>query len=201
MLTTPNIVYHKDPFINYYQNFASTEECQNLIELARNQLQPSMVVGYDKEEISSNRISEQVFIEHASHELVYRITSRIAEIVKQPLNNAENLQIVRYPTGGKFGAHYDTFNDQTPQGREVLKRAGQRLYTAILYLNSVTAGGETYFPLLRLQIKPLEGGLVVFQNCKNGTTKPHPRSMHGSYSVEEGEKWIATLWFCERAHY
>jgi prolyl 4-hydroxylase len=201
MLTTPDIVYFTDPFIYYYQNFASTEESQSLIELARNELTPSRVVGQDKFEVSNTRISEQVSFGHTSHELVYRISNRMAEIVKQPLNYAQNLQIVKYPKGGKFDAHLDTFSSQEPKGQEVLNIAGQRLYTALLYLNSVHAGGETFFPYLGLKIKPSEGSLVVFQNCKDGTAEPNFFSMHGSHPVLEGEKWIATLWFCERAHY
>ena len=74
-----------------------------------------------------------------------------------------------------------------------LKNGGQRIITAIAYLNNVKKGGETSFPNIDKVIRPQKGKLLVFQNCYKGTDKPHPDSLHGALPVIKGEKWAFNL--------
>jgi hypothetical protein len=201
IMPEPSIIYRENPFIASYEKVVNQEECQQLIDLAIQKLQPSSVAGHSKVEISKTRKSDQAWIPHNFNKSVQQITERIAAIVGQPLNHAEQLQIARYQVGGKFDAHFDTFDASTHLGKTYLSKGGQRLYTALLYLNSVTAGGETFFPSLSFDVKPTQGNLLVFENCKKKSNRPHPLSMHGSRLLKEGEKWIATLWFREKPQY
>lgn len=197
----PSVIYHDgNPLIACYAQVASQEECQQLIHLAKKKLQPSAVVGNAALTISEVRKSDQAHFEHYSNADVQQICERIAAIVGQPLNHAEQLQIVRYQVGGKFDVHFDSFNLSTKLGKEFYSRGGQRIITAILYLNTVSTGGETFFPELSLEIAPSQGNLLVFENCRKETNQAHPLSKHGSRPIKEGEKWIATLWFREN-HY
>lgn len=41
----------------------------------------------------------------------------------------------------------------------------------------------------------------MFENCARGTVVRHENSLHAGAPVEEGEKWLATLWFREVAVY
>lgn len=192
----PPVVYlHDDPFIACFEQVATSTECRELIQLAESKLKPSIVLTDSGEAYSQKRISEQVWFPHQSQAIVHQVSQRIASIVELPLHHYEQLQIVRYHIGGKFDAHYDCFDLNTEIGREAASRSGQRIFTAILYLNTVNAGGETFFPQLNLQISPSEGKLLIFENCKRGSTEPHPLSMHAGLPVKIGEKWIATLWF------
>lgn len=79
------------------------------------------------------------------------------------------------------------------------RRGGQRIATALLYLHPPEAGGATRFPRLELTVAPLLGRLLVFQNCGDNTQEPHPLSLHAGEPVDAGVKWIANLWFRERA--
>ncbi|WP_063857982.1 2OG-Fe(II) oxygenase [Paenibacillus sp. A3] len=197
----PSVVFHEEPLVASYGQAVSGPECRQLIELARHQLEPAKVIG-EKEVVASEfRKSDFAWFHHDSHPLVREVSERIAALVGQPLHYAENLQIARYGAGGKFGAHFDTYDLNTVAGKKFYDEGGQRLYTALLYLNTVDAGGETYFPELNLDITPSEGTLIVFENCKKGTNDRHPLSLHGSRELREGEKWIATLWFRERPQY
>ncbi|WP_442597174.1 2OG-Fe(II) oxygenase [Neobacillus sp. D3-1R] len=198
----PSIIYHgKDPFIAYYENVANQIECQQLQDLAKGKLQQSAVIGHSKQILSETRKSEQAWFAHNTNTGVQQICERIATIVGQPLNHAEKLQIVRYQTGGKFDIHFDSFSSTSKLEREYLLKGGQRILTAILYLNTVNAGGETFFPSLSLEVSPTQGSLLVFENCIHSTNQAHPLSMHGSHPLKEGEKWIATLWFREKPQY
>lgn len=197
----PSVTYSNDPLIARYEQVATAQECQQLIELATNLLQPAKVIGQTEVVTSEFRKSDFAWLNHYANGVVNRICHRIASIVGHPLHYAENLQVARYKVGGKFGAHYDTYDLSTIAGRKFFDEGGQRLCTALLYLNSAHAGGETYFPELKLDIVPTEGSLLVFENCKKGTNETHPLSLHGSRELKEGEKWIATLWFREREQY
>jgi prolyl 4-hydroxylase len=93
----------------------------------------------------------------------------------------------------------DTFSPSTQLGRQYLANGGQRILTALLYLNTVQGeGGETFFPSLKFEVAPSQGNLLVFENCYKNTNQPHPLSLHGSHPLRAGEKWIATLWFREK---
>ncbi|WP_079506041.1 prolyl hydroxylase family protein [Mesobacillus jeotgali] len=198
----PSFIYHeKAPFIACYENVANQKECKELIDLAKGKLQPSAVVGDSNKKLSSSRKSEQAWIHHNINENVLQISERIASIVGKPLNHAEKLQVVGYQPGGKFNAHFDTFQSSSQLGREYLLKGGQRIYTAILYLNSVKAGGETFFPALSLEISPIQGNLLVFENFSRVTDQVYLIAKHGSRPLIEGEKWIATLWFREKPQY
>ncbi|MBT2286076.1 2OG-Fe(II) oxygenase [Paenibacillus polymyxa] len=186
----PTNYLHDDPFIVCFEQVATPSECRELIKLAESKLMPSTVLSEKGEEYSHRRISEQVWLPH-------QLSQRIAAIVDRPLHHDEHLQIVRYQIGGKFEVHSDCYDLNTVKGREAAFQYGQRIFTAILYLNTPNVGGETFFPQLNLQISPSEGKLLVFENCKRGTTEPHPLSIHASLPVKKGQKWIATLWFCQ----
>ncbi|MDQ0418647.1 prolyl 4-hydroxylase [Croceifilum oryzae] len=195
-------IYCEDPYIASYEEVVTPIECQQLIELSRNQLKKSQVASNSDEELgiySSIRKSEQAWLPHhpwLPHHLnpiVLQICKRMAETVGLPLHHAEPLQVAKYSIDGRFEAHWDTY--RTPQ------KGGQRLMTAILYLNDVEQGGETAFSDLNLAITPTVGKILQFETCKKGTIEPHPLSKHEGCPVQKGEKWIATLWFRERPQY
>ena len=79
----------------------------------------------------------------------------------------------------------------------MLDSCGQRLVTALMYLNDVDAGGSTGFPKLDLEVDPIPGRMVLFHNVKpkRGRDLRHEKSLHGGMPVHAGEKWACNLWF------
>ncbi|MFE5320248.1 2OG-Fe(II) oxygenase [Paenibacillus sp. NPDC056579] len=199
----PSVIFNEEPRVAKYENVLSGWECRQLIEMARNQLQPAQVIG-EKEVITSEfRKSEFAWFTHQANDVVKQVTERVASIMGHPLHYAENLQVARYGVGGRFGAHLDTYDLSSVAGKRFYEEGGQRLYTALMYLNDVEQGngGETYFPNLNFEVAPTEGTLLLFHNCYPNSATPHPLSMHGSRELKTGEKWIATLWFRDRQQY
>ncbi|MCU4786084.1 2OG-Fe(II) oxygenase, partial [Bacillus cereus] len=179
----------------------TSEECSQLINFAQNKLAPATIMGESQLEISSARSSETTWFQHDSDKLIHRICERIACIVNSPLNFAEDLQVARYQVLGKFSAHFDSFDNSTEIGRKSIMENGQRIVTALLYLNDVSFGGETFFPVLNIKVPPAAGSLLVFENCRKKSIERHLSSIHEGCLVTEGEKWIATLWFHEQKQY
>ena len=61
--------------------------------------------------------------------------------------------MVYYTGGTEYNDHHDAFNADTDEGKKHLKR-GQRIYTALGYLNDVEEGGSTEFPDLNISVAP-----------------------------------------------
>ncbi len=63
--------------------------------------------------------------------------------------------LARYDEGDTCALHYDGQSGIPPHNE-------LRLVTQLFYLNDVKSGGETYFPLQKVKIKPELGKAIVF---------------------------------------
>ncbi len=188
-----------DPQIKILDNFASPEECAAILRIAEQQLGPPLVSGEELGEDKTVRTGDLAWLLHDHDPTVEMLCMRVAGVLNQPLTNAEQLQVVRYHPGQRYLAHFDSYDRSTRVGKRCTARGGQRIATALLYLHPPEAGGATRFPRLELTVDPLLGRLLVFQNCGDNTQEPHPLSLHAGEPVDAGVKWIANLWFRERA--
>lgn len=66
-------------------------------------------------------------------------------------SNMEFAQLLHYPSGEGF---YRPHIDSGPKM--------QRVFSAVLYLNDIEIGGETYFNYFDISVSPKEGRLVIF---------------------------------------
>lgn len=74
-------------------------------------------------------------------------------------------QVAQYLSSQKYDAHFDAFDVTTVNGKAFCANGGQRIATVLIYLNDVSEGGRTNFPLAnwRADIEagtynPLDGG-------------------------------------------
>ena len=102
------------------------------------------------------------------HPANIRLRENGARIMGFPSSDhIEATQILRYQAGQYYHAHPDYFS---PNDHNNLDRGGQRIASLITWLNDVPEGGETWFPLQDLKVKPKRGMAVVFPV---GFTHPH----------------------------
>ena len=106
---------------------------------------------------------------------------------------AEPLSVIKYQKGQQFEAHLDAFQDDKIQ--HYTPQAGNRVATAILYLNDVLDGGETDFPKMGVCVPHKKGRCVFFSNTHMGTGQPLDLSTHAGLPVIRGEKMAVNLWF------
>ena len=179
------------PFITYLDNVLSTEECDELIHLSRNRLQPSEIIDPITGEKKSvpGRTSKGAYYHLNETSLISTIERRIAEITSHPIEHGEGLQVLNYDVGEEYKAHFDYF----PANQVDTEKGGQRVATFLLYLNDVAAGGETIFPKIGLSIVPKKGTAVYF-HYGNSYGQVDRMSLHSSIPVLTGEKWVATKW-------
>jgi prolyl 4-hydroxylase len=184
-----------DPVMAVFDDFMSHEECDELVQLSRAKLSRSAIVnpmtGLNK--IIDDRSSYGTFFSLAETDFIARLDRRIAEVMHWPMENGEGIQILHYPAGGEYKAHFDYFPQDDPGSAIHLAQGGQRVSTLVMYLNDVEEGGGTAFPAIHLTVTPKKGSAAYFEYC-NSQGQVDPRSLHSGMPIIRGEKWIATKW-------
>lgn len=191
-------VINNSPKIYTIDNYLSDEDCEHFINLSRNKIQPATVSGDKSGYISEGRTGGNNWIAHYTDSITERIGLKIAKEIGIPLENSESFQVVYYDKTQQYKQHYDAWLfDDSEKSKRNMKYGGQRIITALVYLNNVESGGETKFTKLNFEVKPEKRKLLVFENVYTGTNYRHELSEHAGMPVIEGEKWIFNLWFRE----
>lgn len=184
---------YETPFI--LKNFLTRDHCRQIIKYAKERLVDSEVVGG---KMSYIRNSKQTWI-NKNHPLAKPLFEKASKMFNIPMENAEDLQVVRYQPNQYYKEHHDSCCDSSPQCVDFARKGGQRKLTVLAYLNDDFEDGSTYFKNLDLKIKPKPGDALVFFPLAKNSSKCHPKALHAGMPVKSGEKWIANLWFRERA--
>jgi len=193
------ILYH-DPLIFTLNGVLSVEECEHFINISANKMKRSKVSGYGEKAEKSNhldnrRTSSNCWIGHVEDSVTKSVVKKISELVQISDSHAESFQVLHYANSQEYQPHLDTFDTEDEGFKSYLENGGQRVVTALAYLNDVVKGGETSFPNVDKIVTPEKGKIVVFHLCKKGTFEPNEKSLHGAMPVIEGEKWAFNLWF------
>lgn len=177
-------VLHREPLVMRFERVLTDDECERLIESAAPRLKESRLVN---KVVSDIRTSRGMFFEEEENPFIRRIERRIAQLMNVPVEHAEGLQVLHYGPGQEYRAHHDFFAPDSPSARN------NRISTLVVYLNDVEEGGETFFPLLDVAVKPKRGSAVYFEYFY-GNPALNELTLHSSVPVVRGEKWVATQW-------
>ena len=187
--------FSSEPLVAVRNNVISPIECAYLIELAKPHIKRAGVVLDEGFKPSEGRTGSNHWLKYDEDDVVKSIGQRIADIVGLPLENAESMQIIHYGPEQEYRPHFDAFNLSLARGQKAAQWGGQRLVTALVYLNKVEGGGATQFPKLGITVPASPGRMVIFHNTTEDISGPHPLSLHAGMPVEAGEKWAFNLWF------
>jgi prolyl 4-hydroxylase len=187
------------PVIAVLADVLSTEECEQLIALARPRLTPSTVVDpiTGENRIAEHRNSEGMFFALGETPLIAALDARFSQIMNSPIDHGEGLQVLRYGPGTRSTPHFDFLVPRNAASEQSLRRSGQRVSSLVAYLNDVPGGGETAFPHAGLSVCPQRGNAVYFEYC-NSRGQVDAASLHAGAPVTEGEKWAVTKWMRQR---
>jgi prolyl 4-hydroxylase len=170
--------------------FLSPEECQALMAAIDQKLVPSTVTRGD----SSYRTSRTCHMRGADAELAARLDQRLADLFGVDPRLSEPLQGQRYDPGQYFKEHTDWFAPGTDEFATHTRPGGQRTWTVMIYLNTVSHGGQTCFKRLGRCFTPVQGLALAWNNLMADGT-PNPFTLHEAMPVQEGSKWVITKWF------
>ena len=175
--------------------------CRWLIERARPKLQSVPIYNADgglrTDSIRSNTGAGFALFET---DLVIQLArARVAAAVATPVSRQEPLHVLHYSPGERYLPHWDYFDPSVEGYRADLERGGQRVRTALVYLNDDFDGGETGFVKLGLGFRARTGGLLAFENV-HADGGIDPRTMHEGRPTTRGEKWLLSVWMRDRDH-
>jgi prolyl 4-hydroxylase len=189
----------EQPVLVVLEDVLSPDECDLLIEQSRSRLQPSTVVDLETgdNKVAAHRNSRGMFFRLEETPFIARLDRRVSEIMNCPVENGEGLQVLHYGTGAQSAPHFDFLVPSNLTNAESLARSGQRISSLVVYLNDVSAGGETFFPEIGLAVSPKKGSAVYFEYANSRRQLDH-KSLHAGAVIAKGEKWAVTKWMRER---
>lgn len=129
---------------------------------------------------------------------VQRVTKRMSEVSRVPINNSEPIQFLRYfacPDGNEdhpdcqfYRRHHDFIPEM------VKMQPGPRVYTFFLYLSDVELGGGTKFDG-GFTVQPKAGAAVLWPSVFDDRPfEQDERTHHEALPVLKGVKYAANFW-------
>jgi len=163
------------------ENFLSENERIHIKQEAKSKLHVS-TVDKDRRVDEQIRKSETAWLS-TEDPIVRSVVERCVSRTDRPIENCEQLQVLRYKEDGHYNPHQDVFYQDK----------NKRLYTFIIALNDEYEGGETAFPNLNEKYK-LKAGDALFFHTLDNYGLDISDALHGGQPVKSGEKWICNLW-------
>ena len=171
--------------------FLDAGECERLIETIESRIQPSKLFN-DRKHMGARTSSTHFFAAEEPETIALGL--KIDDALGIARKHAETIQGQRYLVREEYRHHRDYFREERDHWQNERRRGGQRSWSAMVYLNTVEAGGETEFPELDLTVTPEPGLLIAWNNMdRNG--RPNRNTRHAALPVNAGMKYVITQWY------
>jgi prolyl 4-hydroxylase len=196
IMAQPGVQRTPSPKLNLFQRrgFITPDHCEALIALIDTQRRPSTVSDYNGD--TAFRTSETCDLD-AAIPIVAKLERLIVDFVGLDPAHGEPIQGQRYAVGQEFKAHTDYFEPGGVDFHTYTSVAGNRTWTAMIYLNEPDAGGATRFKTIDKIVQPETGKLLCWNNLRPDGS-PNPSTIHQGMKVRAGTKYVITKWFRER---
>ena len=160
-------VMREEPLVAVMDGFISSMECDAIIQhVLLCEMKAAMVSGDAAGEVSYYRTNTVKWVRHVQTPVFFAVGQRVALLLGlSDLSHAEMFQVIHYRPGAEYQTHYDAYDAASASGQRVMRRGGQRITTALCYLNTPKAGGATGFSEAGFDVKAERGRLLVFNNC------------------------------------
>jgi prolyl 4-hydroxylase len=196
IMAQPGVQRTPSPKLTLFQKrgFLAPAICEELMALIDSRRRPSTVSDYNGDD--AFRTSETCDLD-AAIPIVADLERRIVALVGLDPAHGEPIQGQRYAVGQEFKAHTDYFEPSGIDFDKYTSVAGNRTWTAMIYLNEPDAGGGTRFKTIDKIVQPETGKLLCWNNLRPDGS-PNPSTLHQGMKVRAGTKYVITKWFRER---
>lgn len=189
-------VYCEKPLIIVFEDAIDLEICEKIIQKHTiDKMNPNS--GKQSRQESYAQVTEMVENRGISLGMdPYHYNAIASSIVKNcgiPYSYIEAIDIYNYVQGQYLDLHHDYPYD--PKQINYYSQGGDRVGTAIFYLNDDYDGGITTFPHLGVDIYPKAGSVLYFKQEYDEAT--NWSTIHESTLITRGTKWIASCFFSE----
>ena len=188
------------PRVYTVTNFLPKAACAWIIDRSRSRLEAARVMNPEKggATIEFNRSNTGTGFSVLDSDLVLELANaRVAAASGLGRSQQEATNVLHYDPGQEFQPHFDFIDPAEPRLAHEVQQAGQRVLTALIYLNDDFEGGETDFPRLDWRFKGATGDALLFWNT-SPTGALEQNSLHAGLPPTSGEKWIYSKWVRDR---
>ena len=176
------------------RDFLEPDLCAALIDRIDAERRPSTIADANADpHYRTSETCDFRFEEPLSRTVVTRLTA----LMWIDPAYGEPLQGQRYAVGQEFKQHTDYFDPFGADYDQYCSVAGQRTWTAMIYLNTPGAGGATRFKSIDKTIIPETGKLLMWDN-RRADGSGNVATLHQGMKVRSGTKYVLTQWFRER---
>jgi len=194
LITPPPLLrIHNEAFVFVCEGFMPPGFADWFIARAQNQLAPALTnIGGERGVADPMRTNLVFEINAARYDAITALMAhRYAAAVRVPVNRHEPPNVLSYQPGQKFDYHTD-FVDPSIFPAEIAQY-GQRVTTAVTYLNEDFEDGETHFPHLNIKLRARPGDAIIFSNVL-AHGQPDQRTVHAGLPPSAGRKWALSQW-------
>ena len=207
------------PRILEVDSFLTAAECAHIIGLSEHHMGKSLVSMKEDDKAAGHkddefRTSTQHTLQPFQTNELLALSRRVQLLTRLPIEQVEQIQVLRYLPGQHYYAHHDFFDPSdygssaTGSSRKERGLAENRLATVFFYLDDVAQGGETSFPRAGglpqptdfhdcsrgLAVTPKKGRVVIFYSMLPSGEFDH-YSLHAGCDVgANATKWAANYW-------
>ena len=140
--------------------FFSKEEAQKCIDIAERLAKSGKLENKRQNMIA--RLNKE------NYELMEKLGKIISNLMNTPIEHKDKFGIYKYIPGENIEGHYDGCSSKKDKACEEIEVSN------IIFLNDDYKGGELYFRMLDLKIKPELGKMIMFKSYdKDGKLVPH----------------------------
>lgn len=185
---------HRSPRVGVAKNFIPRAMCDWIVHRARPKLGAVQVKDPTQGGVhAAYRTNSGAGFSLIESDLILQmVNARVADTLEVPISNHEPTNVLHYGLREEYRPHHDFITASDLNSAE-LQTAGQRVATALIYLNDDYEGGETEFPTLKWKFKGHTGDALFFWNV-TPEGEPDPKTLHAGLPVRRGEKWLYSKW-------
>lgn len=196
----PSVRLSHAPLIEVIRGFASPSLCRWLRRRGQEEQTPAILndVATGRPRLDPARTNTARSFGLAQTDMVVLLAqARLAAATGASIQMMEPPNVMRYAPGQRFAPHLDSFQPQEPGFARMVEVLGQRVTTALIYLNDDYQGGETDFPRVGVRFKGRAGDALLFRNVRPDGS-PDALSLHAGLPTSRGDKWVLSQWIRNR---
>lgn len=183
------------PVIRRTDNAIPQELCDYIIGYAAPGLQPAAWFNPQSSQWEADplrRCMTRIFLPIDQPLTITAVTARMTAAADSAVGCSELPTVLFYKPGQEYQPHLDVMPEEIAVSEVEAARGGQRVKTAVLYLNDTYSGGEIHFMRADKSLTPKKGAILVYDNLLSDGTIDE-QALHEGKPVTLGEKWVMSL--------
>ncbi|XP_017020910.2 prolyl 4-hydroxylase subunit alpha-1-like [Drosophila kikkawai] len=187
-----------DPYITVYHDVISVKKTEEIIRFAEPRLNPTYIFSPEEGQVkhpARTALGTWVHEEdmNSTDLPFHNLYDKIRDITGLNVDDSDEIQLLKYGFGAHYCPHHDYFNGSAPD----IESHGDRIATALFYLNDAPHGGATAFTDLNIKVPAERGKVLFWYNLRGETHDFDFPTTHAACPVFQGFKFVMTVWIRE----